>query len=448
MKLRNFFYLSSIASILLLGSGCSLFRWFAGDVSDEEVKDLDASMSQAQAQLTRYDDSLRQFGKLLEAYDINPVKVQSKVITNDTADRTLPDDVSKMLATAINKIGTRVIYLPYDPNYIINEATTGGSINRALPQLVMTGGITEFDKDLIEKARELKAEGGVEKGQWGSSSQYDGSMGYNAEESVSRMSFDLSLLDYRTQSAIASSQVSNSINIRKTKLGWGIGAFFEGCGLTFDYTLKKQQGIYYGIRLLVEISTLETLGKYFDVPYWRCIPGATEDKALVARLREEFSYLGNNEKITYLREYLFFHGYNIDKTAPINQSDVDMINEAMKKTGTSNYTDLFLNLWETVPIDESRKRNLDYKNRPVPQLNAIPQPAKQQPQQAVQKAPAPQQQVQSAPPAPSQQQVQTRQAPPPPPIAQQTQQQPAKQQPKQPPVNSKEAPVGFGETEW
>lgn len=447
MKLRELSCLFSIASILLLGSGCSIFSWFAGDVSDKEVKDLDASMSQAQAQLTRYDDSLRQFGKLLEAYDIDPVKVQSKVISNDTADRTLPDDVSKMLATAINKIGTRVIYLPYDPNYIINEATTGGSINRALPQLVMTGGITEFDKDLIEKSRELKAEGNVDKGQWGSNYQYDASVGYDAEESVSRMSFDLSLLDYKTQSAIASSQVSNSINIRKTKLGWGIGAFFEGCGLTFDYTLKKQQGIYYGIRLLVEISTLETLGKYFDVPYWRCIPGATEDKALIAKLREEFSYLGNNEKILYLREYMFFHGYNIDKTAPITQSDIDMINETMKKTGTSNYTDLFLNLWETVPIDESRKRNLDYKNRPVPQLNTIPQPPKQQ-QQAAQKAPAPVQQAQSAPPpAPATQQAQTRQAPPPPPISPQ-QQQNAKQQTKQPPADSKEAPVGFGETDW
>ena len=390
MKFRKLFYLSSAVAILTLGSGCSVFRWFAGDVSDQEVKDLDESMSQAQTRLTRYDDSLRQFGKLLEAYNIDPVRVQSKVISNDTADRTLPDDVSRMLTTALNKIGPKVIYVPYDPNYIINEATTGGSINRALPQLVMTGGITEFDKDMIEKSRELKAEGGVDKGQWGSNYQYDGSMGYNAEESVSRMSFDLSLLDYRTQSAISSSQVSNSINIRKTKLGWGIGAFFEGCGLTFDYTLKKQQGIYYGIRLLVEISTLETLGKYFDVPYWRCIPGATEDKALVSRLREEFGYLGNNEKIAYIREYMFFHGYNINKTAPISQSDIDMINEAMKKTGTSNYTDLFLNLWETVPIDEARKRNMDYKNRPVaPQLSTVPQPPPQQQQpKAVQQPPA------------------------------------------------------------
>jgi len=142
---------------------------------------------------------------------------------------------------------------------------------------------------------------------------------------------------------------------------------------------------------------------------------------------------------------MFFHDYSIDKTAPITQSDIDMINEAMRKTGTSSYTDLFLNLWEAVPIDEARKRNLDYKNRSVPQLNTIPQPPKQQ-QQAVQKPPAPQQQTQNAAPAQSQQQTQTRQAPPPPPVA--AQQQPAKKQEKQPTVNSKEAPVGFGETDW
>lgn len=434
MKLKKLFYFSSLSSILLLGSGCGIMDWFAGNVSDQEVKDLDESMSQAQTRLTRYDDSLRHFGKLLEAYNIDPVRVQAKIISNDTADRTLPDDVSRMLTTSINKIGTRVIYVPYDPNYMINEATTGGTINRALPKVVLTGGITEFDKDMIEKARELKAEGGVDKGQWGSNYQYDGSTGYNAEESVSRMTFDLSLLDYRTQTAISSSQVSNSINIRKTKLGWGIGAFFEGCGLTFDYTLKKQQGIYYGIRLLVELSTLETLGKYFDVPYWRCIPGATQDTALVNRLREEFGYLGNNEKILYLREYMFFHGYNIDKASPITQGDVTMINEAMKKTGTSSYTDLFLNLWETVPIEEARKRNLDYKNRPVPQPQ--PPPQQQTTPQQVQNQPAPQEQVQQ------------RQPPPPPPVVQQAQQTAKPQSQKPPAVNDKEAPVGFGETDW
>lgn len=443
MKSAKLLSLILLAALLLMSSGCGLFKWFAGDVSDQEIKDLDESTSQAQNRATRYDDSLRQFGKLLEAYDIDPVRIQSKLLTNETADKTLPEDVSKMMATSINKIGTRVIYVPYDPNYIINESTTGGNINRALPTLVLTGGITEFDKDMVEKSRDLKAEADIEKGQWGSSNQYTGSAGYNAEESVSRMTFDLSMLDYKTQTAIATSQVSNTINIRKTKLGWGVGAFFDGCGLTFDYTLKKQQGIYYAVRLLVELSTLESLGRYFDVPYWRCIPGATEDKDLVAKLREEFGYQSETNKILYLRQYMFFHGYNINKNTPVTQDDLAMINDAMKNNGVSNYTDLFVKLWETVPIDESRKRNLDYKNRPVAPKTV---PAQQQQQKQAQ-------QTQAAASQSAQAQQPAREAPPPPPQAAQLQQQQtakAQAQPPQKPAaqDGKEKPVGLGETEW
>ena len=142
-------------------------------VHDEEVTDLDKDMGTPDSRITAYESSLKRFGRMLEAYDLQDLRIQSKLISNETADHTLPRSISKMMATSINKIGKKVVYLPYDPNYVISEASTGGNISRSLPQVVIDGGITEFDKGMIEKSRELKSDVKIEKGQWGSS--YDNS---------------------------------------------------------------------------------------------------------------------------------------------------------------------------------------------------------------------------------------------------------------------------------
>ena len=347
---------TGISAALLLCS-CSVVDWFSGHVSDEEVKDMDKDLGKATQKQSIYDESLKKFGLMLEAYNIPQIRVQSKMIKNETAEKDLPDSVSGMLSSAVNKIGSTVIYVPYDPNYVINETTTGGDIKRALPKVVIAGGITEFDKELIEKKRELKSKANVGDN-FGSNYQYDGGAGYKAGSGISRMTLDLQLMEYQTQTYLSGVQTINSINLRKTELGWSVGFFFEGNGFTFDYSLNKKQGKYQALRLLVDLSVLEVLGKYFDVPYWQCVKGAPPDARMLARLKEEFETLNQAQQYAYLKEFLFFHGTpGIDRSAPgISDKELAVVKERMKYFNCPDYASLFLKLWETVPLEESRKR--------------------------------------------------------------------------------------------
>lgn len=352
---------TGIAAALVLCS-CSVVDWFSGNVSDQEVKDMDKDLGKATQKQTAYDDSLKSFGVMLEAYNIPQIRVQSKLIKNETAEKDLPDSVSGMLSSAVNKIGSTVIYVPYDPNYVINETTTGGDIKRALPKIVIAGGITEFDKELIEKKRELKTKADVGDN-FGSNYQYDGGAGYKAGSGISRMTLDLQLMEYQTQTYLSGVQTINSINLRKTELGWSVGFFFEGNGFTFDYSLNKKQGKYQALRLLVELSVLEVLGKYFDVPYWKCVEGAPVDTRMLARLKEEFETLNQAQQYAYLKEFLFFHGTpGIERSsAGISDKELAVIKERMKYYNCPDYASLFLKLWENVPLAESRKRIRQYQ---------------------------------------------------------------------------------------
>jgi hypothetical protein len=337
---------------------CSVLDWFAGSVSDDEVKDMDKDLGKATQKHTAYDDSLKKLGLMLEAYNIPQIRVQSKVISNQTAEKDLPDSVSGMLSTSVNKIGNIVVYVPFDPNYVVAESTTGGDIKRALPKIVIAGGITEFDKDLIEKKRELKTKADVGDN-FGSNYSYDGGAGYKAGSGVSRMTLDLQMMDYQTQTYMSGIQTINSINLRKTELGWSVGFFFEGNGFTFDYSLNKKQGKYQALRMLVELSVLEVLGKYFDVPYWRCIEGSPPDQRMISKLKDEFELLTQQQQYAYLKDYLFFHGINgIDRTAAgVTDKELAIIKDSMKKLGCADYCALFLKLWENVPLEDARKRN-------------------------------------------------------------------------------------------
>ncbi|HPN83896.1 MAG TPA: hypothetical protein PK821_01040, partial [Victivallales bacterium] len=365
MKNKILISLLAITSVLI--TSCSVFDWFGGKIHDDEIAELEKETGTPDQRATPYDDSLKAFGKMLEAYGIPDLKVQSKPITNATAEKGLPDDVSKMIATGLNKIGKQIIYIPYDPTYYVGETTTGGKINRVLPQAVIAGGMTEYDKDLIEKKRGLKLEGQVSEGDFGSNYDYDGGAGYQSGGNISRLGLDLHILNYSTQAAVPGVQASNTINLRKTGTTASLGFFFQGSGFSFDYSLQKKQGVHYAIRLLVELSVLEVLGKYVEVPYWKCIPGAQPNNEMIARLRDEFDELPTAQKNAYLKEYLFLSGYPVDRgNTPFTDNDAVILEKAMKEKMAASQADLFMNLWLNIPIDQARARLKEAKRKPTP----------------------------------------------------------------------------------
>jgi len=339
--------LFSILSILLVLPSCAVVDWFGGKVSDEEVRELDSQLK-AGRRKTLLDESLFKFGRMLVSYDVPSTPIQSKNIGNETADKSAPSSLYVMITTAINKIGSEIVFIPYDVQYIIGEETTGGTIQRVFPEAVISGGITGMDKDLIEKERSGEIEGG-----W---SGAQGGANYESGQGVTRMTVDLNMLDYTTQSYYPGVLASNSILIRKDKMGWGISASYMDFALTFDSSVKTKQGMYNAFRFLVELSVLELFGKYFNVPYWRCVKGASPDMNMVNRLKDNFEGFDYNIQTLYLKKFLYLNGYkDIDRDSETFSSDEkSALDDAMTKFGVTNNTDVFIKLWMDLPLDEAR----------------------------------------------------------------------------------------------
>ncbi len=333
------------AGIGLMLNSCG---WFTGEIDDQEVKDLHAGM-RAQKRTTVFDGALRNFGHLLRAYDVPHTAIQSKNVGNMTGEKNLPSDLYTMIASSLNKIGHQVTFIPYDVQYVVAESTTGGKITRVYPKIVISGGLTGFDKEMFEKQREAEASGGWAGAQGGGHLKASGT--------YSRLTLDLNMLNYRTQTYFPGVIVSNSIALTKSSLGWGIYGYYMGNGAAFDYDLKEKQGVHAALRTLVEFSLMQLLGKYFVIPYWRIVKGANPDPELIAHAQECFLEKSENQQQLMLKKMLFLHGYKgMDLHSTVFRGSEDgALKEAMRRYKVSSSVKLYMALWENVSISKAEK---------------------------------------------------------------------------------------------
>jgi len=346
-------------SLALLASSCAMRM---GEISDEEVTDLDKGLD-IQVRKTPFDESFRTLGYMIKAYGIDPVPMQCKNIGNETAEKGLPSDLYTMISTCINKVGRQITFIPYDVQYVVSESVTGGKIERIFPKAVVAGGITGFDKDLIEKERkgEIDAAAG--------GAQVSGK--YNAGESVAKISLDLNMLDYKTQAYYPQVQAANSINLRKDKQGWAVSAYYMGCGGEFESNVKTQQGIHMALRMLTEFSVIELFGKYFRVPYWKCIKGANPDVDMIKNMKDYYNDMPEKQQIAELKRMLFLHGYrNINRdTDTLSEIEMDALSKARHQYGASGIPDTLFKLWESV--DPAASMNVITQDRKQKQFAAM-----------------------------------------------------------------------------
>lgn len=343
---RFFACLIMAFSLTFLTTSCAVWNWFMGGISDEEVTELDKSL-EIQKRKTPFDDALLKLGPMIQAYGYSPAPIQCKNIGNETAEKGLPSDLYVMISTCINKVGRQITFIPYDVQYVVNESITGGKIDRVFPTAVIAGGITGFDKDLIEKERKGELDAA-----W-AGAQVSGK--YDAGTSVARLSLDLNMLDYKTQAYYPQVQASNSINLRRDKYGWAVSAYYMGCGGEFESEVKTQQGLHTALRMLVEFSTVELLGKYFKVPYWKCIKGANPDENMIKNVKDSYIDMPEKQQIAELKRLLFLHGYkNINRnTDTLNEIELNALSKAKRQYGCTGISDTLFKLWENLNTSES-----------------------------------------------------------------------------------------------
>lgn len=329
---------------------------------DPRQVDVDPPNEMPEVKETNFDKPLADLGKMTQVYG-KRVFIQGKDITDYTGLSTygfgeIPRDITEMTKSALNAIGGNVVYIPYTPVYINNQMVTGYSNfqGKLIPDIVLSGGITEFDRGL--ETRGSNTDFGVTTNPFNvNRSWVPGdviSVDYNQEDkdSLARITLDFNLLDFQTMAGVARMQTVNSINVYKAAAEKELGFTIFGPTFGLRGTVKKIQGRHAAIRLLVQTSVLQIVGKYLHLPYWKLIPEMQPDQVVLDKIRQDFRYLSQADKIGEIQTCLYLKGYDVPVTGQMDAGTQAALNSFKMRMDDSravhNDTELYVELWSSL----------------------------------------------------------------------------------------------------
>jgi len=383
------------------------------------------------SQITNYTQALADLGLMTEIYNVDVVKIQSNPIGDNTGTSgstggEIPRDITEMIKSALNSIGGRVTFIPYDPSFMQNQMVTGYSNfdDKLIPDVVISGGITEFDRGLETRGDGTDVSAGAEFTGLPSylpSKEIKLRYGDTGKTGLASITLDFNLLNFKTMAGIPRMGSVNSMKVSKAMGEKELGISLFGQSFGRKGSVKKVQGRHAAVRLLVELSMIQVVGKYNGLPYWRLLgDDAMPDKDVESAIRKFYFKLGDSDRIFKAQEWLYLHGYELALNGQLDNATIAALKQYDAGYNPANKIsdDLFVRLYSSIPIKEStlgRRNQLDRIMGQAPAVAEASAPAvQQQPQkqaaaqqaapaaatQSAQAAPAAVKQQQAAAPAP------------------------------------------------
>lgn len=291
-------FLSGIIAFVFLVSGCKTMNQL-NDFVQGLSKDQNAVVANTTPvkNVTDYSDALARTGQLINIFNIEPIYLAVEPVKNDTAAAgKLPANIQIMVESSLNKMGNgRVVVIPY------SDLAIEKYMNKKL--YIVHGAITEFDAGI----RQANGGGGV--GVYGTtgSTDFDGEANHENSFDISSIALDFTLHDWSKHRYIPGLQISNKMELSQITQNDGFGFSIFGNGLSIDASATVKQGVHSVLRLLVELSMVELIGRFQDIPYWVAVYDDSElDENVFAKMKADFSRSSSHAKAALVQRLLSF----------------------------------------------------------------------------------------------------------------------------------------------
>ncbi len=171
----------------------------------------------------------------------------------------------EMFITAVSRMSAKsnaFRFVDYDPTQLdvqVLSELVGLHDDFVAPNYYVRGAITQLDSNVLQSS----ASAGV--------SIPGMDLAINGNQVVSVVSIDLNVGKLITRQILPGISASNSIAVVQSGKGADVGGLIGKAGLSLSVSLDKSEGFHQAVRNLIELSTIEVLGKLTRVPYWQCL---------------------------------------------------------------------------------------------------------------------------------------------------------------------------------
>lgn len=448
------FWLAFMCTVLV-----TVFVSSCASVNPHNV-DVQLEKTAPKVKITSYTRALTELGNMSMVYDTGTVKFQCDDIVDDTGSAIttggeIQRNITEIMKSTLNSIGGNVMFIEYDPSYIQNQMVTGYSDfkNKVIPDVVITGGITEFDRGLETRGKGTDASVEADfKGipSWFPSNNVAVDYGQSGKAGKARITLDFNIKDFQTLAGVPKMTTTNSIEVHKAVKKKELGITLFGPTFGLNGSIKKVQGRHEAVRLLVQVSMIQLVGKYLALPYWRLLgDDALPDPVVMDAISETYYSMSPEERISSVQQWLYLYGYDVDITGELDSRTVEALQKVDPAftTGGMVNEELFGKVYVNIPYDHAAMARRKSLNIMLANMESVvppayePPPVPQSPPPAARASQAPAHEVAPVPEAAA-----------PVPVAEKPKPAPAQTPARQKAAAKKKKRTGFGrkltEDEW
>jgi hypothetical protein len=129
-----------------------------------------------------------------------------------------------------------------------------------IPQYDIKGSVSQFDEQVIRNTQDL-----------GASFRPFLNLGLSRDAATNILGLDLSVLTTDNMSVLNGVTSRNAVVILKAGKGADVDAAYHKLGISYSMSLSRSEGQSQALRGLVELASIELMGKLTKTPYWRCL---------------------------------------------------------------------------------------------------------------------------------------------------------------------------------
>ena len=286
--------------------------------------------------VTYFKGAFQKLNRLLILTNQPKYRFQVKTIENMTsAKQAMPSDSRGFIRTPLIRYMNRLDLVAYEPIYNKFETKTTGFVyfpqmKKVMPQLVINGGVTQFDKGIISKSDNFDIDTEFGRGRGNTDMRFD----HDRSDDLSQIALDLSIFRYQDRTYLTGIATQNKIEIHRKRKKNRFGMFLNGSGIGYSKYTTLQQSKDEALRILTEYSLIQLLGRLYEVPYWRCvIPNMKPDEYVINRNVERFINSKQPIKIKRIEQLIGYYGYKSKIDGKITKPELQALTIISKKYG-------------------------------------------------------------------------------------------------------------------
>ena len=245
--------------------------------------------------VTNFSSALRCMDELFLGYGKQGIVITSAGIPDETGK--VKTGTKEMVISAIAKMTIKsnafeFIDFHSQGDDLKNLFDSLGERDRKIPDYYVRGSITQMDDQAVNKNT------GV-----GFSLPFL-DFGLSKQQGYDVISMDMSVGEAATRKILSSTSTSNTMVITKGGRSGETGGKIGNLGLSFNMDLSKSEGVGATTRTLVELGLIEALGKFTQVPYWKCLNADRTNPHLREQALETFESLKPKDLVLFIQRKL------------------------------------------------------------------------------------------------------------------------------------------------